>query len=75
MDNGSDLAAAKTQENGIVAMEQNCVTTLAGLRSLFEAQEDWVSVGHVEYLLDRLNEHETLADWSEKLLPACQTLH
>lgn|GEM_PF-3787745 len=49
--------------------------SLAKLRAVFEIEEDWVSVGHVEYLLDRLHELKGLADWSDALIPVSRTVH
>jgi hypothetical protein len=56
-------------------MELAYAESLAQLRGVFETEEDWVSVGHVEYLLDRLAELKESADWSGTLIPVSRTVH
>lgn len=49
--------------------------TLIELKLAFELIEDWVSVGHVEYLLERLAELEVAVDRPEATTASNNTLH
>lgn len=49
-------------------MGKDHLQTLISLRSAFELDEDWVAVGHVAYLIDRLSGDDEISpsrlfDW------------
>lgn len=56
-------------------MENKHKDTLIELRSAFELIEDWVSVGRIEYLLERLAALEVPADRPEATIASNSTLH
>jgi hypothetical protein len=35
-------------------MSNEYFLTLLAMKAIFEGEEDWVAVGHIDYLLDRL---------------------
>jgi hypothetical protein len=43
-------------------MNRRHIETLIELRSAFEREEDWVAVGHVVYLLERLSDLDESSD-------------
>lgn len=62
-------------ENLQAGMGKATLSTLLSLRTAFEAEEDWVAVGHVEYLLDRMAS-ERRSDQAQILLALTgATLH
>lgn len=56
-------------------MVEQYLGELAGIRALLETNEDWVAVGHVELLIERLREYFD-ADHEHKIrLPEGYTVH
>lgn len=56
-------------------MKRDVLEILALLWATFESQEDWVAVGHIAYLLDRLAEPDELAGRDELSRPSNWTIH
>lgn len=43
-------------------MEDDYQKSLAALRDFLTENEDWVSVGYIEYILDRISEYHKLSN-------------
>ncbi len=43
-------------------MDDDYQKSLAALREFLKQNEDWVSVGYIEYILDRISEYHKLAN-------------
>ncbi|QIQ87797.1 hypothetical protein [Erythrobacter sp.] len=56
-------------------MDSQNIKILSDLKSVFEFEEDWVAVGHVAYLLQRLYDREDMADARILNAPVSHTIH
>lgn len=56
-------------------MDSQNIKILSDLKSVFEFEEDWVAVGHVAYLLQRLYDREDMADGRILNAPVSHTIH
>lgn len=56
-------------------MKSQHIDSLRDLKSAFEIEEDWVAVGHVAYLLERLCEQGEARDGRKSYAPVSLALH
>ena len=58
-----------------LSMKDIQIETLSNLKVAFELEEDWVAVGHVAFLLERLIEKDIVHDRCCTPMPTSLTLH
>jgi hypothetical protein len=71
----SDTYIRRRRDAVLSSMAQSSLHTLRRLRATFEAEQDWVAVGHIEYLIDRLVGENSVVRARTNFCEASNSLH